>query len=234
MDSAVSCLGASESLLHLPLREAFFRGFLLRELSEVGSHRQRAALIALVVSALLFGLLHLVGGWKYALAATIAGAGYGLAYLRTQRVEAGMAGTFRAQRHSLPLVHLPGTGMNETEIVERPLGVLIHSAINAAVAVAFGIRLPWAIKSFQEMFAAFGSELGAPTRLVLATPYLWLLFALVSVALLVWVASPSRISPAELRRKKFAVRGFTLAFGLTLAFTAWALYAPIFKMSETV
>jgi uncharacterized protein len=71
--------------------EAFFRGFLLRELSEIGRNRRSARVIALCIAAGFFGLVHLAGGWKYALAAAFAGAGYGLAYLRTQRVEAGMA-----------------------------------------------------------------------------------------------------------------------------------------------
>jgi membrane protease YdiL (CAAX protease family) len=71
--------------------ETFFRGFLLRELAQLGSHRRRAAGVALAVSSVLFGLVHLPGGWTYALAAMLAGAGYGWAYLRTQRVEAGMA-----------------------------------------------------------------------------------------------------------------------------------------------
>ena len=71
--------------------EVFFRGFLLRELAQVGSNRKLAAGIALTVSSVLFGLVHLAGGWKFALAATLAGAGYAWAYLRTQRVEAGMA-----------------------------------------------------------------------------------------------------------------------------------------------
>jgi membrane protease YdiL (CAAX protease family) len=71
--------------------EVFFRGFVLRELAQIGRHRELAAVTALVVSSVLFGAVHLAGGWKYALAATLAGAGYGWAYLRTQRVEAGMA-----------------------------------------------------------------------------------------------------------------------------------------------
>jgi membrane protease YdiL (CAAX protease family) len=48
-------------------------------------------MLAIVASALLFGLAHLGGGWKFALAATLAGVGYGIAYHRTQRVEAAMA-----------------------------------------------------------------------------------------------------------------------------------------------
>jgi membrane protease YdiL (CAAX protease family) len=71
--------------------EAGFRGFLQHELSRVGSNPRIGAAVALVVSAVLFGLAHLGGGWSYALAATVAGLGYGAAYLRTQRIEAAMA-----------------------------------------------------------------------------------------------------------------------------------------------
>ena len=71
--------------------EAFFRGFLQHELARIGSNRQLAGAVALVIAAVLFGLVHLGGGWKYAVAATVAGLGYGWAYHRTQRVEAAMA-----------------------------------------------------------------------------------------------------------------------------------------------
>jgi len=70
--------------------EAFFRGFLQRELAALGSNRQRAAIIAIGVAAVLFGLAHFGGGWKYAFVATLAGVGYGWAYHRTQRIEAAM------------------------------------------------------------------------------------------------------------------------------------------------
>lgn len=71
--------------------EAFFRGFLLREIAASGPNRKVSAVIALLGSSLLFGLVHLGGGWKYALAAAVAGVGYGIAYQRTQRVEGSMA-----------------------------------------------------------------------------------------------------------------------------------------------
>jgi membrane protease YdiL (CAAX protease family) len=70
--------------------EAFFRGFVLRELAAIGSNRRVAAIVALAISSLLFGLVHLGGGWKYALAAMLAGVGYGIAYLRTRRLEGSM------------------------------------------------------------------------------------------------------------------------------------------------
>ncbi len=71
--------------------EAFFRGFLQREIARMGSDRRLAAVVAIVVSSAVFGLAHFGGGWKYALAAAIAGVGYGIAYHRTQRVEGSMA-----------------------------------------------------------------------------------------------------------------------------------------------
>jgi membrane protease YdiL (CAAX protease family) len=71
--------------------EAFFRGFLQHELARIGSNPTRAAIVAIGVSALLFGLAHFGGGWRYVIAGVIAGVGYGLAYHLTKRVEASMA-----------------------------------------------------------------------------------------------------------------------------------------------
>lgn len=71
--------------------EAFFRGFLQHELSRLGRRPQVAAVAAILVSAVLFGLAHFAGGWTYVAAGVIAGLGYGWAYHRTQRIEAAMA-----------------------------------------------------------------------------------------------------------------------------------------------
>lgn len=71
--------------------EAFFRGILQRELSALGTNRKLATIGAVIVVALLFGLTHLGGGWKYAFLAALGGVGYGWAYHRTQRIEAAMA-----------------------------------------------------------------------------------------------------------------------------------------------
>jgi len=71
--------------------EAFFRGFVQHELSRIDSRSDVVALIALVVGALLFGAAHLGGGVSYAIAAALAGLGYGWAFQRTQRIEAAMA-----------------------------------------------------------------------------------------------------------------------------------------------
>ena len=71
--------------------EAFFRGFVQHELSRIGSNRALASGIALTIAAIMFGLVHFGGGVQYILAATVAGLGYGWAFLRTGRIEAAMA-----------------------------------------------------------------------------------------------------------------------------------------------
>ncbi len=76
--------------------EAFFRGFVQHELARIGRNTAVAAAVAIGVSAILFGLAHFGGGWKYVLTATVAGVGYGYAYHRTQRIEAAMGVHFCA------------------------------------------------------------------------------------------------------------------------------------------
>jgi membrane protease YdiL (CAAX protease family) len=71
--------------------EAFFRGFIQHELAQAIGHKLTGLIVSIGASALLFGLSHFGGGWKYVLAATVAGLGYALAYQRTQRIEAAMA-----------------------------------------------------------------------------------------------------------------------------------------------
>jgi membrane protease YdiL (CAAX protease family) len=71
--------------------EAFFRAFVQNELAAAGGRTSLAYHVAVGVSAVLFGLAHLGGGWMYAFAATLAGLGYSIAYHRTGRVEAAMA-----------------------------------------------------------------------------------------------------------------------------------------------
>jgi uncharacterized protein len=70
--------------------EAFFRGFIQHELAH--SSRARAMRVAaLVIAAMLFGLLHYKGGATYVIAGVIAGLGYGWAFMGTGRIEAAMA-----------------------------------------------------------------------------------------------------------------------------------------------
>ena len=66
--------------------EAFFRGLVQTELRRA-LHGPTAATVAIGISALLFGLAHVAGGWRYAMLAALAGTGYGLVYERTSRLE---------------------------------------------------------------------------------------------------------------------------------------------------
>ncbi|WP_415908687.1 lysostaphin resistance A-like protein [Oleiharenicola sp. Vm1] len=70
--------------------EALFRGFVQGGLRRAWERRRGGNWAALAVAAVLFGLAHAAGGWKYVALATVAGAGYGWVYERTQRVEASV------------------------------------------------------------------------------------------------------------------------------------------------
>jgi membrane protease YdiL (CAAX protease family) len=75
------------------VEEAFFRGVIqerLTHLSVFRASRVRRA-IPVAISALVFGLAHLRGGWLLALLATLAGLGYAFAYSLTERIEAPIA-----------------------------------------------------------------------------------------------------------------------------------------------
>jgi len=66
--------------------EAFFRGFIQSRLqsSIVSPH---APIYALLISAVLFGLVHIYGGWEYGFLATLAGILYGYVFMKTGRIE---------------------------------------------------------------------------------------------------------------------------------------------------
>ena len=65
--------------------EAFFRGFVQKQLSRIFKKP-----VSLFLSSCLFGLVHLQGGWTYVFLAAIAGLFYGYAYLKTNRLEASI------------------------------------------------------------------------------------------------------------------------------------------------
>lgn len=68
--------------------EGFYRGFLQHSLSKY-NHRS-APIIAIFISALIFGLAHYAGGPYYILLAGIAGIFYGWVYHVTKRIEASI------------------------------------------------------------------------------------------------------------------------------------------------
>jgi len=70
--------------------EAFFRGFMQEQLTQLLPQRPHCAYLALFLSALLFGVAHGHGGPVLVVLAAIAGIGYGYAYLTTRRIEASI------------------------------------------------------------------------------------------------------------------------------------------------
>lgn len=80
--------------------EAFFRGFIQNYLSLAMKASRYGHLIALLITSILFGLSHFMGGIYYIALSTIAGLGYGWIYWRTQCIEASILTHF-----SLNLIH---------------------------------------------------------------------------------------------------------------------------------
>lgn len=60
--------------------ELLFRGYLQHLLQHVCHHFRLGGILPLAITALLFGLAHLSGGWPWVLLASLAGIGYGLAW----------------------------------------------------------------------------------------------------------------------------------------------------------
>lgn len=84
--------------------EALFRGFVQRGLQEKWGHHPQGKWLALGVASLLFGVAHAAGGPTYVVLSTVAGVGYGWAYLRTgNRIEASLLAHF-----TLNAVHFLG------------------------------------------------------------------------------------------------------------------------------
>lgn len=70
--------------------EAFFRGFIQHQLTSGMKRWKYGPYIALAIAALLFGIAHAKGGPMLIGLATLAGLGYGFAYLRSKRIEAAI------------------------------------------------------------------------------------------------------------------------------------------------
>ena len=70
--------------------EAFFRGFVQARLARWLAPREQGAVWAWLIASLLFGVAHAGGGAGMVLLATVAGLGYGWAYLKTGSIEAAV------------------------------------------------------------------------------------------------------------------------------------------------
>ncbi len=83
--------------------EVFFRGLIQARLQSALAGYRAGPLLAVLVSAILFGAAHLGGGPLYAAIATLAGVGYGCAFARNGRIEAAILTHFLVN-----LVHFVG------------------------------------------------------------------------------------------------------------------------------
>ena len=85
---ALACALAYNLLFVCVLEESFFRGMVQTALMRWMRRRRwpRAAGLGLIGASLLFGAAHLGGGAAFALLATLAGFGYGMAYYLTGRI----------------------------------------------------------------------------------------------------------------------------------------------------
>lgn len=80
--------------------EAFFRGFIQKNLMQMFSKIKFGNWWAIGIASVLFGLAHYTGGSKYMILAMISGVGYGWVYERTRRIEASILTHF-----GLNLIH---------------------------------------------------------------------------------------------------------------------------------
>lgn len=70
--------------------EVYFRGFIQKNLTEYLGKFNHGYLISIFATSLFFGLMHLSGGLRYFILTSIASAGFGWVYHKTQRVEASI------------------------------------------------------------------------------------------------------------------------------------------------
>lgn len=70
--------------------EAFFRGFIQKELSHTFHSIKGGSWIALGIASVLFGCAHYQGGIIYVILATLAGMGYGFVYQRNGKIESSI------------------------------------------------------------------------------------------------------------------------------------------------
>jgi len=80
---------AANLLFTCVAEEAFFRGMLQRWIATQVRGRWTTPVVVCIV-AVLFGLAHAAGGWHLIAFATLAGAGYSLAFALSQRIEAAI------------------------------------------------------------------------------------------------------------------------------------------------
>src|SRR5690348_11925700 len=92
--------------------------------------------------------------------------------------------------------------MTETDLVDRPRGLLAVSAALAAFALYAAIRSNGFMEHFREMFSSFNIKPTPITHFVLSTPGPWWVIAVPAVLVFIWIAARPRVTPIQRRRMK--------------------------------
>ncbi|MGE3320002.1 MAG: lysostaphin resistance A-like protein [Candidatus Berkiella sp.] len=74
--------------------EALFRGMIQRFIQFRLQNVRYGKWVAIAIAAMLFGAAHYPGGWRYILLASVAGLFYGYAFMKTEKIEAGILSHF--------------------------------------------------------------------------------------------------------------------------------------------
>ena len=124
--------------------------------------------------------------------------------------------------------------VDSREVVPRSRGLLIGAAVLAVIALLLAVRVPIALRSYREMFSAFGSNLSPLTRFMLGLESVWWLWAAASAGLLIWVGLRPEV-PQRVRRMQWIVLVSTIVLiGWSYAILAYAIYTEIYRLGATV
>lgn len=121
-----------------------------------------------------------------------------------------------------------------TDDIPRSTGMLVVAALTATVTVLLAGRMPSSMDSFGGMFAAFGVTPPPAATFVMRFAHVWWVLAIAALAMLVRVATRSRLTAAEHRRMKLGLVALIALTVLAYGFVAYALYTPLFKLGATV
>jgi hypothetical protein len=124
--------------------------------------------------------------------------------------------------------------MSDTELVDRPRGLLVVSAALAAFALYAAIRSNGFMEHFREMFSSFNIKPTPITNFVLSTPGPWWVIAVPALLVFIWIAARSRITLAQRRRMKVALIA-TIVFSVAVyGLALYALNSPLWAMRSDV
>jgi len=120
------------------------------------------------------------------------------------------------------------------DTIARPAGLMIAAILEGWTALYAAYNAPETLRQFAVLFKGFGADLPGATKLILSAPYAWWPLAVVGVALAIWIIARPRITPAEHRRMKLAVRVLGALLAIAFGFGLYAIYVPIFKLGAVV